>query len=103
MSQQNDPLEETAPVETHEEWALRRKRERLNVTRFQAKAALLNAGLLDQVQQYIDGTTDPVIQLAWQEASFQRLSNLVNQIGTELGLTDQQLDDLFEQAKGIEV
>ena len=41
---------EDAVVETHEEWSLRKRRESLKVTRYQAKAALLGAGLLNDVE-----------------------------------------------------
>ena len=82
------------------------ERERLDsitVTRFQAKAALLDAGLLEDVQTYIDGSADPIVKLAWEEAGFRRDSNLMNQIGGELGLSEAQMDELFLTAQEIEV
>ena len=93
-------LEETV-IETHEEWALRKRREKMHVTRFQAKAALMQAGLLDQVEQEMSVATDPLEKLAWQEAGFDRLSPMVEQFGAALGMTDEQLDELFETAKHI--
>ena len=83
------------------------ERERLDaitVTRFQAKAALLEAGLLDQVQEYIDGPDVPfLVKLAWQEAGFRRGSKMITDIASELGLTEEQMDNLFLQAQEIEV
>ena len=43
--------EENVIVETHEEWALRKRRESMKVTRFQAKAAMMQAGLLDDIRK----------------------------------------------------
>ena len=83
------------------------ERERLDaitVTRFQAKAALLQADLLDQVQSYIDGPDVPdLVKLAWQEAGFRRGSKMIADIGAELGLTESDMDNLFLQAQTIEV
>ena len=73
------------------------------VTRFQAKAALHHAGLLPQVQEYIDNSGDVLTQLAWVEASFHRNSNMVATIGAELGLTEAAIDDLFITAASINV
>ena len=82
------------------------ERERLDsitVTRFQAKAALLGAGLLENVQTYIDGSADPIVKLAWEEAGFRRGSNMMKQIGGELGLSEAQMDELFLTAREIDV
>ena len=92
--------------EAREEAEAQAERERLDaitVTRFQAKAALLQAGLLDQVQSYIDGSADPIVKLAWEEAGFRRGSNMMNQIGGELGLSEAQMDELFLTAQEIKV
>ena len=93
--------------EAREEAEDKAERERLDaitVTRFQAKAALLQAGLLDQVQSYIDGPDVPdLVKLAWQEAGFRRGSKMINDIGSELGLSEAQMDDLFLTARGIDV
>ena len=82
------------------------ERERLNdmtATRFQAKAAMDDAGLLDQVEAYMSGEDVPRrVKLAWQEASFRRGSNMVNQIGDELGLSEADIDQLFLAAKEID-
>lgn len=73
------------------------------VTRFQALAALQNAGLLDTVTNYINQPTTPVMdKLAFDNAqSFRRDSPTLKSISTALGMTDQQLDDLFALAASM--
>lgn len=73
------------------------------VTRFQALAALMQAGLLVDVEAYMSAdTTDSFTKLAWKEAAtFSRGSLLVSGVGTLLGLTDVQVDDLFIFANSI--
>lgn len=93
-----DHLDENNAVETHEEWALRKAREQMKVTRYQAKAALMQAGLLETVEQAIADTDDPLIALAWEEAAFDRMSPLIAEMKTVIGLTDEQVDDLFRAA-----
>lgn len=74
-----------------------------SVTAFQAQAALQLAGLLDTVIDYINQPSTPVLtKLAWDKAlHFERHSPMVTTIGTELGLTEQELDNLFIQAATI--
>ena len=93
--------EEETIVETHEEWSLRKRRERMHVTRYQAKAALLEAGLLDQCESIVQAANDPQLNIAWQEAGFIRLSSFVDFVGEQLNLTPEQLDDLFIAASKI--
>ena len=79
------------------------------VSRFQAKAALLQMGLLDQVENLMAGM-DPMTRLAWTEAvEFRRSSPLLNSLAPYLTwpdgtpLTEPDLDDLFNLAQTIEV
>lgn len=71
------------------------------VTPFQAKAALLNAGLLPQVQALLDAPETPeMYKLAWNEAlMFERSSPIVAALAASLGLTEEQVDALFLDAK----
>lgn len=80
-------------------------RESMIASKFQAKAALLNVGLLDEVEAYFSSdNATPVQKLAWKETTnFYRLSQLVINTGYLLGLTDAQLDDLFISAMEIEI
>ena len=80
------------------------QRQGMVVSRFQAKAALAQAGLLDSVETLIKNAETPLVaRLAWQDAQeFRRLSPTIETIGHALGLTDAQMDQLFETAKTIE-
>lgn len=92
--------------EAREEAEAQAERERLDaitVSRFQGKAALDDAGLLDQVEDYMAGDdVSRFTRLAWEEASFRRGSKMVNDIGSELGLSEEKIDELFLAAKEIE-
>lgn len=74
------------------------------VSRFQARAALYQAGLLDQVEAAIAAPgTDMMLKLAWQDAqTFKRESQFVAGMAQALGLSAQQLNDLFIAASQIE-
>ncbi|MEZ0468895.1 hypothetical protein [Phaeobacter sp. SYSU ZJ3003] len=79
------------------------------VSRLQAKAALLQMGLLDQVDALV-GNLDQMTRLAWAEAtSFRRDSPLLNALVTHVlwpdgaPLTGADLDALFDLAETIEV
>lgn len=93
-----EPDTEPAP-ETLEQW-----RARAVVSRFQARAALHLAGMLEQVQTMMDNpATDMLARLAWQDAQeFRRTSPTVQAMGAALGLTAEQLDNLFRQAATIQ-
>lgn len=71
------------------------------VSRFQAKAALLGAGLLQGVEDYVS-QSDDITKLAWSECvEWRRDSPLVKGIGSALGLSDKQIDELFVAASSI--
>lgn len=74
-----------------------------SVTAFQAKAALLQAGLLDDVEAMMASPDTPrIVKLAWVEAlMFERQSPTVQSLGSALGLDDAALDALFVTASGI--
>lgn len=74
------------------------------VSRFQARAALHLAGLLDDVEAMMALPETPALaKLAWADAQeFKRNSPSLLSIAGALGLTEQQLDDLFTTAAGIE-
>jgi hypothetical protein len=76
------------------------------VTRAQGKAALITAGLWDDVLAYVDGITDPTQQALARVAlddttEWRRDSPFLATAAAALGLTDQQLDDLFVAAAAI--
>ena len=92
------PDTEPAP-ETLDEW-----RARAVVSRFQAKAALDGAGLLDTIEAVMAHPETPrLTRLAWADAQeFRRLSPTVESMAAVLSLSAQQLDDLFRTAATIE-
>ncbi len=71
---------------------------------YQARAALLAADLLDDVEALIaDPETDRAIKIAWEYASeFKRESPFIEQMAGALGLTEQQVDELFIAAAQVE-
>lgn len=79
-------------------------RSQMKVTTFQAHAAINRSGLYNAVTELMnDPATDFEVKLAWDKAQhFSRLSPAVLAMGAALGLTDQQLDDLFALAATIE-
>ena len=68
----------------------------------QARLALLQAGLLDQVQTAIDamaGAPGEAARIAWEyRSTVRRDSPLLQALATQLQLTEQQLDQLFTLA-----
>ena len=73
------------------------------ITPRQAEIALLQAGLLDDVVSAIasipDETTRRIAQIEWAKAQEVRRDwPLLNQLATQIGLTPDQIDDLFRQA-----
>lgn len=74
------------------------------VSKFQAKAALKQAGLLEQVRTMMAGLPeDDLTRIAWEDAQeFRRESPTVLNLAAELNLDDAALDALFEQAAAIE-
>jgi AraC-like DNA-binding protein len=74
------------------------------VSRFQARAALHLAGLLDDVEAMMALPETPALaKLAWADAQeFKRNSPTVLAMSSALGMTEAQLDDLFTAAAGIE-
>ena len=75
-----------------------------SVTRFQARAALHLAGLLPRVEALMsDQATDPLARIAWQDAQeFRRQGPTVLVMAQALGLSEQQLDELFTTAASLE-
>jgi len=73
------------------------------VSRFQARAALHLAGLLEQVEALMAAPeADPLARLAWTDAiEFRRDSPTLVAMAAALSLTDEQLDQLFITAAGL--
>lgn len=78
--------------------------ERRAVSRFQALAALMLAGLLDDVMMWAnDPATDPLHKLAFDTATeFSRSSPALTAGAAALGWSEEQLDGLFAAAAQIQ-
>ena len=71
------------------------ERASMTVSRFQALAALLNAGLLSQVNVAL-ANAGPLAQLTWTKTTkFRHNSPTIASLSTGLDLTNTQVDDLF--------
>lgn len=66
------------------------------VTKYQAKMALIQAGLYTQIDQFIRDSNDNVLKVAWYDAAaFQRSNPFISTLGSLFNLTEEQIDDLF--------
>ena len=92
------PAPYRAPDADLQEW-----RAYFAVSAFQAQAALTIAGYMDEIEKILkDPMTDPFIVLAWNKAQiFERVSPNIIDLAQLLGITDEQLDDLFKFAATI--
>ena len=77
-----------------------------SVTMRQARLALLHAGLLDDVDAAIAAIPDPAqrkaAEIEWEYANtVERQSAFVQQLAAGLGLSAEQMDDLFVQAAAL--
>lgn len=72
------------------------------VTPRQARLALLDAGLLDTVETELAKPENKAALISWEYATtVERDSPLIATIGGALGMTDQQIDDLFTAAAAL--
>ena len=72
------------------------------VTAYQAKIQLSRSGLYDSVVTTVNTSDNPELKIAWEVATtFERNSQFILALQPELGLTDAQVDDLFQQASQI--
>lgn len=73
------------------------------VSRFQARVAMLDAGILADVEASLAGA-GVLAQMAWAEATeFRRNSPMIAEIAAGLGLSPEQVDDLFRAAAAVVV
>lgn len=74
-----------------------------SVSPYQARMALLNAGRLDDVEALMASPeTNPSAKIAWEYATtWERNSAFIAALAPGLGLTEQQVDDLFVAAANL--
>ena len=71
-----------------------------SITPLQAKLQLFELGLLDEVDTLV--STDRKVQLYWEYAlTIERNNEILLSMATQLGLTNEQLDDMFIQASKL--
>lgn len=74
------------------------------VSRFRTRAALLQLGLLDQVDTFVESLDDPLIKLAWQEGTgFSPDDPVIRQMAQAMGLSDEDVEHIFEVARNLEL
>ena len=72
------------------------------VTMRQARLALLQSGILQTVQDAIANSTDEAMKIEWEYATeVKRDWGSLVALTTALGITDLQLDDLFQLASTL--
>ena len=72
------------------------------VTMRQARLALLQSGLLQTIQDAIANGTDEAMKIEWEYATeVKRDWDSLVTLTTALGITDLQLDDLFQLASTL--
>ena len=80
--------------------ALRKRLDNMTITPLQAKLQLYRVGLLDEVDAMV--ATDREVQLYWEFAlEIRRTHPTLIAMAAGLGLTDEQLDELFVEAAKI--
>lgn len=73
----------------------------LQVSMRQARLILLSKGILDDVNSHISNL-DKALQIEWEYATIvDRSSPLVVAIGSRLGLTDTEIDAMFQEASTL--
>lgn len=70
-----------------------------SINSFNAKRALLQSALLDQIETLVS-SADKETQLAWDSPVWNRTDEHVINLGAAIGLTERQIDELFIQAGG---
>ena len=67
-----------------------------DLSRIEFKYKLHKAGKLEEVEQFVKTTGNFLLQLAYNEAQFfSRTNPLLSQALVDLGLTDEQVDELW--------
>ena len=68
------------------------------------RTVLQNDGLFDQAQALIEASTDNALKNVWEYGNFaDRNSNAINSLGAALGLTSEQIDQMFIDANNLTV
>ena len=83
-------------IVVNQEKALQKKREAAKLSRANFKLALMEAGYLQDVKDFVANTDDERIQILWEDSdTFARLDPDLLNMATQMGYTDEQMDTLF--------
>ena len=101
-------LEEADPVQIDGEWCtawnvidltadeVNQKRFNMSITPRQARLLLSRMGLLTDIQTYLENQGNEEALIEWEYAtSYNRLSQWVLSVQTQMAWTDEQLDQMF--------
>jgi hypothetical protein len=67
-----------------------------SITKYQAKMALLEIGLFEQIETYVRDSNDAALQISWYDAeNFYRNNSFIESVGLAFNLSSDQIDDLF--------
>ena len=79
-----------------EERALEQARESASLSRANFKLALMEAGYLQDVKDFVANTADERIQILWEDSdTIARLDPDLLNMASQMGYTDEQMDTLF--------
>jgi hypothetical protein len=97
-------VEGPTPPDPQPEIDLQNWRFSTTCTPFQGRMALINANLMAQVEAIIaDASTPQETKVAWEYAiEWRRMSPMIDSLAATLGLTAEQIDDLFKDALTIQ-
>ena len=91
----DSPVPDT-PDYNPEERALEQARESASLSRANFKLALMEAGYLQEVKDFVANTNDERIQILWEDSdTFARLNPDLLNMASQMGYTDEQMDALF--------
>ena len=83
-------------IVVNQEKALQKKREAAKLSRANFKLALMEAGYLQDVKDFVANTDDERIQILWEDSdTIARLDPDLLNMASQMGYTDEQMDALF--------
>ena len=84
------------PITVNAEKALQKRREKAKLSRAEFKLALMEAGYLANVKDFVANTSDERIQILWEDSdNFDRTNDDLLRLASDLGYTEADLDDIF--------
>ena len=84
------------PITVNAKKALQKRREKAKMSKAEFKLALMEAGYLSDVKDFVANTSDERIQILWEDSgNFARLNDDLLRLATEMGYTEADLDDIF--------